>query len=628
MSTDGKDGGGPGGHVQFIERHVPGLLHGTYHLTIKQELEIKPDPIQEFTRTCTFVVDGHRSVLQPADIAAVFPPDGSVGDYDAVVPHIVLNRSTLPWERTACPDRDGGPYPWLALLLFDEGEKPTPISIDLADHRPSPGETQAPATAIDVPLTLLKQLLPAHVDDLKLLAHVRQVLDEHGRPQGDEVAVVLGNRLPAEGGMSTVHVVIISNLYDASGNLAAPAGGRLVSLKSWSFGCAREPGGLVALLTALDRTPPTLQLPPVNLPDADRQLAVGLAPLPHDLRDGGQTVSWYRGPLAPAGSNDSFTEPVRAADALLRYDPATGLFDVSYAAAWELGRLLVLRSKAISKSLFLWKRACAHQIRRKEASNGINLPLRDPAPVSATPPTDVVRWFAGLRRLEDVPFNYLVPDERMLPPESIRFFCIDRLWIAALLDGAASLARVSEADVKRDRDLLKDLAAPPPGPWSGILMRSSVVAAWPGLLVDAADASRQACPPVRIERLSPNILLAIFEKQLDSVSLHLQPELLHFGFDQRGAPNPGFYKVLRRDDGTEDEKVSVNKIDWRQPPDAPTAPRVFSASGMAEEMRKAFKDKAGDPFRGSGPNSAQFAFQMIEAGPRVTFWRGNVPPAT
>jgi hypothetical protein len=30
-----------------------------------------------------------------------FPPDGSLGEHSNVLPHIILNRSTLPWERPA-----------------------------------------------------------------------------------------------------------------------------------------------------------------------------------------------------------------------------------------------------------------------------------------------------------------------------------------------------------------------------------------------------------------------------------------------------------------------------------------------------------------------------------------------
>ena len=44
-----------------------------------------------------------------------------------------------------------------------------------------------------------------------------------------------------------------------------------------------------------------------------------------------------------------------------------------------------------------------------------------------------------------VPFNYLVPDERMLPAESIRFFQLDESWMDCLLDGAFSIGRVTTA---------------------------------------------------------------------------------------------------------------------------------------------------------------------------------------
>jgi hypothetical protein len=43
--------------------------------------------------------------------------------------------------------------------------------------------------------------------------------------------------------------------------------------------------------------------------------------------------------------------------------------------------------------------------------------------------------------LHGVPFNYLVPDEGMPSPESIRFFYLDMNWVDALLDGAFSIGR-------------------------------------------------------------------------------------------------------------------------------------------------------------------------------------------
>ena len=57
-------------------------------------------------------------------------------------------------------------------------------------------------------------------------------------------------------------------------------------------------------------------------------------------------------------------------------------------------------------------------------------------------PQTLVDWLTRLGLLEGVPFNYLVPDEAMLPPESLRFFYLDPNWTSALLDGAMSIGAV------------------------------------------------------------------------------------------------------------------------------------------------------------------------------------------
>src|SRR5207248_1497045 len=84
-------------------------------------------------------------------------------------------------------------------------------------------------------------------------------------------------------------------------------------------------------------------------------------------RLGDQTVTWYRGPftpfpvlptiIVPVPDPNSPTEPIGSADQLVRFNPETGLLDVSYAAAWQLGRLLALESQSFSIPLYDWKRA-------------------------------------------------------------------------------------------------------------------------------------------------------------------------------------------------------------------------------------------------------------------------------
>jgi hypothetical protein len=160
-----------------------------------------------------------------------------------------------------------------------------------------------------------------------------------------------------------------------------------------------EQGRLYVYHQDLDSTS-TLRLPQNTNPDAEKYLAMGCVPLPHATRQGNQTVSWYHGPLVP-GRNTTQQDlqlPVRAADELVRYNPQLGLFDVSYAAAWELGRLLALQSKDFSVSLFNWKRTHAQQLKNAETQL-VHLPFGS-SPSLDLPPT-VSAWFertAGWKR--------------------------------------------------------------------------------------------------------------------------------------------------------------------------------------------------------------------------------------
>ena len=68
-------------------------------------------------------------------------------------------------------------------------------------------------------------------------------------------------------------------------------------------------------------------------------------------------------------------------------------------------------------------------------------------------PKDIREWLGYLLLLYGVPFNYLVPEEAMLPPESIRFFYLDPGWMKCLLEGACSVGRSSTVDETLDQRL-------------------------------------------------------------------------------------------------------------------------------------------------------------------------------
>jgi hypothetical protein len=67
--------------------------------------------------------------------------------------------------------------------------------------------------------------------------------------------------------------------------------------------------------------------------------------------------------------------------------------------------------------------------------------LQAPSPEAEMPPY-MESFLAHLRVLVGVPFDYLIADSRLLPPESIRFFYIDRSWTDRLVDGAVSVGKI------------------------------------------------------------------------------------------------------------------------------------------------------------------------------------------
>lgn len=623
--------------VEFLQYHQPPLKDGLYRLEVVQHIEsnesgAKKVPPAEFRAERKFLVAGERFTLQPADIQAVFPPEGSLGDHWNVLPHVVLTRSTLPWERVADDARED--VPWLALLLFQEDEKPTPAVVTLSQLlQPSVTPARFPGlileygqkpndkvTVIDVKRRLLEALLPDPLElqtitppasELALLAHVRQNKDADDRLVGDELAVVIGNRLPKRGALSTAHLVSLEGRCEGGGFDYQDAGSedpvRLVSLKSWSFACAdpkQSFRGLLMHLNGQHSEPGTLKLPASGDAEADTYLASGLAPLPHSLRQGAQTVSWYHGPLIPGENQTEIELPVRAADQLLRYHPRHGMFDVSYAAAWELGRLLALQSKQFSVSLYKWKRENVQRLKQDEQQVlHRHLPVQARATGAIPEPSDIVSWFDDLSVLRGVPFNYLVPDERMLPPESIRFFRLDHQWMDCLLDGAFSIGRTTKSDhtVRPPGD---DASAGAAEKLSGFLLRSNVVAGWPGLLLDAFDAAGRQLESRRTERLSGNVIICIFGGVLQRVEIHQRAEMLHFGFDVPDDQPDSLQKKLRNEAG-EEKGPTIPEIPWRD-----ERLRVIHVGRLASSIQR---------LTALGSlTSAQFALHMIEGVEKIT----------
>ena len=235
--------------LKFYQNHRPAMDPGEYSINIEGSIlhdGITANNTVSITRR--FAVFGERFLLNDQDVRAVFPAAGSTGMYSSILPHIILHRNTLPWERYAFASNKD--LPWLVLLLFDEGETPIKKTVTVKDlETSSAGAGHFPAlpkevaqhddekvTVIDVPKRVLQKIVPSTAS-LALLAHTRQGVNAQHEPVGEENAVVFCNRLPEQGKRSTLHLVSVEGRYKGNGFDFSGSGNlfRLVSLKSWEF---------------------------------------------------------------------------------------------------------------------------------------------------------------------------------------------------------------------------------------------------------------------------------------------------------------------------------------------------------------------------------------------------------
>ena len=185
-------------------------------------------------------------------------------------------------------------------------------------------------------------------------------------------------------------------------------------------------------------------------------------------------------------------------------------------------------------------------------------------------------FLAHIRLLVGVPFEYLVPDDRLLPPESIRFFYLDRSWTDRLVDGAAAVGQIgsreqahyqahstvltqlldqSERMVRQLQgrvpfDVAKAAVDAQPRPAdvvTGFILRSSAVKNWPHMDVRAYDVTiaepyECADPAVathqlktlRLELLAPSLMIALFEREPAMVILEEPHHGVQFGVRHTG----------------------------------------------------------------------------------------------
>jgi hypothetical protein len=181
----------------------------------------------------------------------------------------------------------------------------------------------------------------------------------------------------------------------------------------------------------------------------------------------------------------------------------------------------------------------------------------------------IQEWVLDRLHMAGIPAHYLLPDPSHIPPESLRFFHIDRNWLDAMVDGALSLANhladVLEEDYTRSSlkaTLNRYLTTPLVGdylqqiPAYGLMLRSQLLVQFLDLVVGAEFALEKddvhtsedwahAKPtaPILVQRkLAPDIMLLLFDREppkLSSVTFtlpaHQQTFIAAFGLNPEKA---------------------------------------------------------------------------------------------
>ena len=686
----------PAGQIQVYSFNAPGLEPSTYTIQVDQQViatsSEEPSESQSVQADIshTFQVLGPDTSLplDPSVIHSTFPSPG-ISAQSYILPQITFNDPSFPWRQEvplASNDDDAMRTPWLIVVAFEQSEVTfiprtvtTPDSIVI-------GKDLLYALFSDDGKTL-------SVERYKYLAHARSVNATYmtglGAVDNGAFSVVISHRTgpffdstqPAASKPCVVHVIPISWPKGTTlDSLVKNNQATLTSLYHWAYDCVPPKAinlkhvlkvvgnnsGVFGPSEEIVKSAGT-DIPDSTLAECIRgRMRDGYTLVRYIVQTGEETVALMRGPLTPRNvpspqlEVDLFQIHVNSGSDLQIVDSKLGLIDISYSAAWEIGKALAIADRAFSAAL-LRIRAWVYDQSRIKRKNEVLYPgsntlsedvigrlndtfqalldfkdqLEHPDPsrllrppliqshyaaissnklASFTPThniallgenmgglsatagsnspfthfskpvsTDwsfVVNWVMDRMYLQGVPSHYLIPDPTWLPPESIRFFHVDKRWLSALIDGALSICNHGDsADAVRktikaqlqlylDQKMGKDLSKPQV-PAYGFYLRSVVVSSFPDLVVEAPFKNPDPRAQVLLqENVRKDIMFCLLDRspdgegdaKLDKLIISQPPHQQIFAFSDESMAftDKGFEVEIRK---IFNSKNANNKMD-------------------------------------------------------------------
>lgn len=272
-------------------------------------------------------------------------------------------------------------------------------------------------------------------------------------------------------------------------------------------------------------------------------------------------------------------------------------------------------------------------------------------------PEDIRMYAAKLRLLHFVPLSYIIADESMLPSESIRFFCLDKNWINALVDGALSMGRATVKDCKCDKIRLKAIMsassrrlhfpriekmhprhvdsalnvfmingkirgslsaekfidreftvndAVTDGLVTGFIMRSELVRRAKDLNI-AAYSGKTRIPPLRLDDLSDDIIIGLYDGKITSLKISEPQTGLTFGLNKnenRLIPKD----ISETNFGTPLDDKSIDMNDYKN-----SAGRI-DVTGLASKLGQCLNTDV---------KSAKMAFELLTVSASAVYKEKN-----
>ena len=377
---------------KMMKACLPPIENGAGEIKVKQDV-ISPES-DLYQSDMKFHVTGGHFTIPVEEIQTIYPPPNGIGNYSNSIGHITFKNKSYPWENSVTSekvksDKDGfvkeniQVLPWLGIICISEDEQALVRNITIDDLikneeadvfyplKNMPLCTEKLDTIcniIDLPVKLYNDIMPRE-DEIQYLTHVKLLnlydKEDNMVSMDGHFSVVVSNRFIPSGESdikkNTLHLVSLEgyNNYFPEGSMYSEVEKnkvvRLVSMFSWNVFSTKEgEADFQNIITNIDSKALSLS--------ENKMLKRGQIPLIHKTRSGEKTVSIYRGPLIPYPLNKTDHITKYTADGFMIYDPEHGIMDLSYSAAWQLGRMLILKNQAIASALIQWKKTISKKI--------------------------------------------------------------------------------------------------------------------------------------------------------------------------------------------------------------------------------------------------------------------------